>query len=257
MLAQDRKADEVIVVDDGSTDNTAERVHQYPEVHYLQQSNQGVSAARNAGIKTASGEWLAFLDSDDEWLPQKLRLQADEICKASQDNKEMLLCHSDEIWIRNGKRVNPMKKHAKTGGYIYTNCLPLCVISPSAVMIHRRVFETVGLFDVDLPACEDYDMWLRVCSKWPVLFVDQPLLKKYGGHSDQLSRQYPAMDRFRIRAMEKILRSGELSESYRRTTLEQLQTKFKIYRQGAIKHGNEEEAEALAARLGDLLREHH
>lgn len=244
---------EIIVVDDGSTDSTATRVKQYAEVSCLQQTNQGVSAARNTGIKAAQGDWIALLDSDDEWLPEKLGEQMQALQQPQVDQVEALICHCNEIWIRNGKRVNQMKKHAKAGGEIYTNCLPLCVISPSAAIIHRQVFETVGLFDTGLPACEDYDMWLRICSRMPVLYVDKPLLKKYGGHSDQLSHKYPAMDRFRIRAMEKIIRSGSLSPEQLQATRDQLQTKFRIFKQGAVKHGNTAEAEQMQQQLQDLL----
>lgn len=252
VLAQQFPPQEVIVVDDGSTDSTASLVQQYSGVTCLQQSNQGVSAARNTGIKAANSEWIALLDSDDEWLPEKLSEQR-EALQQQEESAQALVCHCDEIWIRNGKRVNPMKKHAKTGGNIYPNCLPLCVISPSAVMIHQQVFETIGLFDTGLPACEDYDMWLRVCSRLPVLYVDKPLLKKYGGHPDQLSHKYPAMDRFRIRAMEKIIRAGSLSPEHREMTLDQLRRKFRIFRQGAVKHGNIAEAEKLQHQIQDLL----
>ena len=252
VLAQRLPAQEIIVVDDGSSDATATLVKQYSDVTCLQQTNQGVSAARNAGIRAASSEWIALLDSDDEWLPEKLSEQHKALQQQG-NSAEALICHCDEIWIRNGKRVNPMKKHAKTGGEIYPNCLPLCVISPSAVMIHKQVFETIGLFDTDLPACEDYDMWLRVCARLPVLYVDKPLLKKYGGHSDQLSHKYPAMDRFRIRALEKIIRTGSLSPEHLQMTLDQLRTKFRIYQQGAIKHDNIAEAENMQQQIQDLL----
>ncbi len=253
VIAQEFPAHELIVVDDGSTDSSAAIAQQNPGVICLQQSNQGVSAARNAGIKAATGEWIAFLDSDDEWLPEKLREQKSALQTQATIHANPLICHCDEIWIRNGRRVNPMKKHKKTGGEIYSNCLPLCVISPSAVLIHKQVFDLVGLFDTELPACEDYDMWLRVCSLMPVLFVDKPLLKKYGGHSDQLSHKYPAMDRFRIKAMEKIIRSGSLTNTQQQQTLEQMEAKFRIFQKGAEKHNNNRQARELLQQIQDLL----
>ena len=233
---QIRLPEEVIVVDDGSTDDTEGLIRQqFPEVRYLQQENRGVSAARNRGIREAKGEWVAFLDSDDEWLPEKLDRQLD----ALREDSEFLLCHTNEIWIRRGKRVNPMKKHTKFGGFIFKNCLPLCVISPSSVLVHCSLFERVGLFDESLPACEDYDLWLRITSILPVLYLEEPLIMKYGGHADQLSHRHWGMDRFRIRALEKVIDSETLSGEDRRAAAKVLVEKIDIYLAGARKRGKE------------------
>ena len=244
---------EIIVVDDGSTDHTRELLaRHYPEVRYIFQQNQGISQARNTGITAASGEWLALLDSDDRWEPCKLEQQQ----AAIHANPGCKLCHSDEIWVRNGKRVNPMKKHAKHGGWIFRYCLPLCVISPSAVMIHRDIFSEIGLFDETLPACEDYDLWLRICAVYPVLYVDQPLIVKTGGHADQLSRRYWGMDRFRIQALEKILVTGVLDEQDHRAALETLLQKTAIIIQGAVKRGNHTLADSYRDKQHKYSRTH-
>ena len=233
--AQTLAPHEVIVVDDGSTDNTrALLASEFPEVRYIYQQNHGVSHARNTGIRAASGNWIALLDSDDRWKPDKLQRQQ----QALHANPAYKLCHSDEIWIRNGKRVNPMKKHAKHGGRIFRYCLPLCVISPSAALIQRALLTEVGLFDESLPACEDYDLWLRICARYPVLYVDQPLLIKTGGHADQLSRRYWGMDRFRIQALENILAAGVLDKQDHAAALQTLQEKLAIMIQGAEKRNN-------------------
>ena len=237
------------MVDDGSTDNTcALLASEFPEVRYIYQQNHGVSHARNTGIRAASGNWIALLDSDDRWKPDKLQRQQ----QALHANPAYKLCHSDEIWIRNGKRVNPMKKHAKHGGRIFRYCLPLCVISPSAALIQRALFTEVGLFDESLPACEDYDLWLRICARYPVLYVDQPLLIKTGGHADQLSRRYWGMDRFRIQALENILAAGVLDKQDHAAALQTLQEKLAIMIQGAEKRDNH----ILAGQYRDSLNKY-
>ena len=242
VLRQTHAPHEVIVVDDGSTDGTgSDLTRDYPEIVVLRQQNRGVSAARNAGIAQASGEWIAFLDSDDEWLPEKLQRQVDLVA----GDADAVLCHCDEIWIRDGKRVNPGKRHAKSGGRIFRACLPLCAISPSASLIRRTLFDDVGLFDEGLPACEDYDMWLRVCSRYPVHFVDEALVVKYGGHEDQLSRRYWGMDRWRIEALEKIINAGVLDAADREAAVKMLIEKIDVYLIGARKREKDDEVAAF------------
>lgn len=246
VLAQTRAADEIIIVDDGSTDGTATYLASLPPVcTILNQKNRGISAARNLAIGHANSEWLAFLDDDDEWLPEKLETQLAELDK----KPGYRLCHTEEIWIRHRQRVNAMHKHKKHGGWIYPHCLPLCVISPSAVMIHRDLFAAVGLFDTQLPACEDYDLWLRICAYYPVLFIDQALVTKYGGHADQLSHRHWGMDRFRILALEKMTQDSRLSPEYLELTLHMLAEKTTIYIKGAEKRNKVEEIQQLNHKL--------
>ena len=164
VMRQSYEPFEIIVIDDGSIDGTYELIKQSyssSQISIEKQINNGVSSARNKGVKLANGDWIAFLDSDDEWLENKLELQVREIKKS----KNFLICHTNEIWIRNGIRVNQMKKHQKYGGSIFEKCLDMCRISPSSVMINRCVFDEIGLFDESLIICEDYDMWLRITSK--------------------------------------------------------------------------------------------
>jgi len=235
VLRQTLVADEIIVVDDGSTDNTVSTLKSlHPEVKLIQQDNLGVSAARNTGISAARHDWIALLDSDDVWHENKLERLITELNNAP----EYLICHSDEIWIRDGVRVNQMNKHKKAGGHIFQHCLPLCAISPSAVMIHRSLFDEIGLFDETLPACEDYELWLRICSRYPVLFIDETLITKHGGHDDQLSRGYWGMDRFRIQALNKIVSASKLNDGDRDAAIKMMVNKINIYLAGAEKHGN-------------------
>jgi len=192
---QSLKPREIIVVDNASTDGTVAWLEQQPDIRLFQHTeNLGVSASRNTGIRQARSEWLAFLDSDDEWVENKLECQAVSLAVLP----ALRVNHTAETWIRNGKPVPVSIRLINRSGWIYRECLPLCVISPSSVVMHKSVFDRVGLFDEALPACEDYDLWLRVCALYPVGFVDEPLVVKYGGHEDQLSRQHWGMDRFRI-----------------------------------------------------------
>ena len=242
---------EIIIVDDGSTDDTRQLVERaFPKCHYLHQPNRGVSSARNLGIKTSRGEWIALLDSDDEWLPEKLANQL-KLLTGLPDHP---LCHTGEIWVRKGRRVNAMKKHAKSGGWIFFNCLPLCVISPSSVLIRRSLFDEIGLFDETLPACEDYDLWLRICSRHPVAYLETPQIVKYGGHTDQLSQKFWGMDRFRIRALEKIINSGAISGENLTLAASMLAHKAGILAKGAGKRGKSEEAESYLKLQSYYLR---
>ena len=234
--AQNSAADEIIVVDDGSEDDSAKLISQrFPRVRLIRQPNKGVSAARNTGIFAAKHDWIALLDSDDEWLPDKLQT----IRSCQRQHPHEVLFHSDEIWIRHGRRVNPMQKHVKHGGWIFNQCLPLCVISPSAAVLQRKVFDQLGGFDESLPACEDYDLWLRLCQRHPVFYIDRPLIRKYGGHQDQLSRRYWGMDRFRIRSLHRLLQQTELSQDQQQQTITMLVEKLQILLKGALKHDNQ------------------
>jgi glycosyltransferase involved in cell wall biosynthesis len=245
VLMQKNASFNVYVIDDGSTDKTREMIRErYPDqVRYFHQPNTGPAAARNVGIMNSTAPWLAFLDSDDEWLPKKLETQMHYF----EQNPSIKICQTEEQWIRNGVRVNPMKKHQKVSGWIFKECLSLCLISPSAVMIHRDIFKQVGEFDPAYAVCEDYELWLRITHQFEVGLIEKPLIKKYGGHKDQLSHALPAMDRFRIRALIKIIESGKLSKQNDADAKAELAKKIEIYNLGAEKRGKKEEAETLKA----------
>jgi glycosyltransferase involved in cell wall biosynthesis len=229
---------ELIVVDDGSTDETSQILEAYAgRLRVIRQANQGVSAARNRGIDIASGSLIALLDSDDIWLPEKLDVQV----AFFKNNTAALICQTEEIWIRNGLRVNPGKRHRKPSGMIFERSLELCLVSPSAVMVRRELFEEVGRFDESLPACEDYDLWLRVACRFPVHLIDKPLTVKRGGHADQLSRQ-PALDKFRIRSLVKLIEAGRLAPAQRDAAVIALRKKCAVYANGCLKRGRLEEA---------------
>ena len=233
---------EVLIIDDGSNDGTKEWVKEnFQDIKFIYQNNRGVSSARNKGIKYASGDWIAFLDSDDEWLPNKLYEQV----KAIELNPEINFFHTNEIWIRNGVRVNQMKKHKKYGGYIFEKCLDICRVSPSSSLIKKEIFDDIGMFDESLRVCEDYDLWLRIASKYPVVFLDTPLIYKYGGHGDQLSKVNDGIESYRIQSLEKIIKSSVLSNEQEFIAVNTLVQKMKIYAKGLEKRNKLTESQEI------------
>jgi glycosyltransferase involved in cell wall biosynthesis len=249
VLAQDFSDYELIVVDDGSDDRTPEILEAYKDqIAVIHQANRGVSAARNRGIAAAAGRLIAFLDSDDLWLPQKLSAQVNFFA----ENPDALICQTEERWVRNGMRVNPKKRHHKFSGMIFERSLALCLVSPSAVMIKKRLFDTVGVFDEDLPACEDYDLWLRISCRHPVHLIETPLIIKRGGHADQLSRA-PGLDKYRIRSLTKLLEGNYLTAPQKQAAIATLTGKCAVYAGGCRKRGREEEAKYYD-RLAEQLK---
>jgi len=235
VLSQSFKDFELIVVDDGSSDDTPHLISSYGDrIVSIRRERRGPSAARNRGVEAARAEFVAFLDSDDRWDKDKLKIQIG----AMENNPSYLISHTQEIWFRRGKLLNQKKKHQKYHGRIFSRCLPLCVVSMSTVMARKELFRKVGLFDEELPCCEDYDFWLRASVEYPFLLVDEPLTLKEGGRKDQVSYIYrTGMDRYRIKSLVKILSEpGLLSPRQRELTLEELKRKCRIYGEGCLKH---------------------
>jgi glycosyltransferase involved in cell wall biosynthesis len=220
---------EVIVVDDGSTDNTKAIQKDFPQICYIYKKNGGVSSARNVGVQHATSPWIAFLDSDDEWLPEKLSAQKE----FHQANTQCLVSYTDEIWIRNNQQVKIPQKFCKIGHDAFVENVKYCNIAPSSVMIHTKVFEDVGVFDESLEVCEDYDLWLRVTLKYPIALLDKKLIKKYAGHQEQLSFKHWGMDRFRVQTLHKIL---PYAHHKRELVIQTLLKKYEVLKKGAIKY---------------------
>jgi glycosyltransferase involved in cell wall biosynthesis len=240
---------ELIVVDDGSDDGTWRWLEAQPDLRGLRRERPGgPSAARNLGASAATGRYLAFLDSDDLFRPDKLARQIPLL----QADPALALCHSDELWLRNGRELRQLPKHAKRGGWIFEHCLPMCRVSPSAAVVRREVFEALGGFDEELEVAEDYELWLRLTCRYPVGFVAEPLTIKRGGHPDQLSERYGQIEKFRVEALRRVIERAPLSPEQHAAALAELERKCTIVAAGCRKRGRLAEArhyESLAGRL--------
>ncbi len=267
VVSQTLPASQILITDDGGsakrigalTERFWKENHQQtarlPAPVVLANDGHGISAARNTAIRLADFEWIAFLDDDDEWLPDKNFSQARALTMPTEHGAiksiknikndtgqstgkhTYRLCHTNEAWLRNGSPLNQLAKHRKSGGQIYERCLSMCRVSPSSVFLHRTLFKDYGLFDEKLPVCEDYDMWLRICAYEEVLYLPAPLVIKHGGHANQLSRKYWGIDRFRMRALAKMMQDRRLPADKRNATRQMLIEKIGILANGAQKRG--------------------
>jgi GT2 family glycosyltransferase len=251
VLAQSYRCFEIVLVDDGSTDGTSEKLREIDgPVRLIAQTNGGVSSARNRGVAVAQGKYVAFLDSDDLWLPKKLATQVEFL----DTHSNYQICQTEEVWLRRGVRVNPKKIHRKPSGDIFAPSLELCLVSPSAVMMTRELLVAMGGFDESLPVCEDYDLWLRIAVQCQVPLIPAPLVIKRGGHADQLSHSLWGLDRYRVLALQKLLRAG-LSGVKRQQALDALRRKVAILAHGAKKRGKAAEARAFEMVLTEFTQE--
>lgn len=230
VLNQNIQPYEIIVVDDGSTDNTKEVLQSFGDkIVTIYQKNSGVSVARNRGIKEAKGEWLALLDSDDIWLNKKLSTQI----SYHKNNPHIKISQTNEEWLRDGEVIKQPKKYKKKAGYIFKDILTHSTISPSTIVTSREIFDNIGYFDESLNVCEDYDLWLRVALKYEIGLIEEILTIKYGGHIDQLSTTTWGMNRFRVEALEKHIDS-EFKEDVLKVIIKKCQT----LKKGALKRDN-------------------
>ncbi len=239
VLSQSYLPEEIIVVDDCSTDGTPDILGSYGTKikHIRLHNNSGPSKARNEGIKYAGTEWIAFLDSDDCWEKDKLINQVGYLTRYP----FYRIMQSEEKWIRDGKRVNPCTHHKKPSGWIWEQSLERCLVSPSGVLITKSLLKRHGGFDESLPVCEDYDLWLKISRLHPVGLEPGLSVVKYGGHKDQLSQTYPAMDRFRVKSLFDLL-NEEPDPDFKRKIVHILEKKLKILIKGYEKRQNSSDA---------------
>ena len=242
VLAQIGFSGEIVVIDDGSTDNTETVMRSYVKkygIKYIMQENLGVSAARNRGIDAARYDYIAFLDSDDHWKKDKLAKQI----RFLKSNPSYEICHTREYWLRRGQHLNQKKIHIPRNGNIFNHCLELCAVGMSTVLTTKKLLFRFGRFDEKMICCEDYDLWLRVSSKIPFLLLPEQLTVKEGGREDQLSYIHRiGMDKYRIYAIQKLLDSQTLSEEQHDLALQMFKRKCLIYGKGCEKHGKVIEA---------------
>ena len=241
VLAQSAPAFELIVIDDGSTDGTSEneRLRRMSETVRIERiDHRGPAAARNRGVALARAPLIAFLDSDDLWSPTKLERQL----AFMRDNPGCAISQTSEIWIRNGRRVNPGHRHCKRAGDIFIDSLRTCLIGMSSVMIRAELFRSSGGFDEHMTTAEDYDLWLRILIDHEAGLLDEPLVTRRGGHPDQTSATTPALDRFRVLALAKLLADNRLSPARRTSVVEVLAEKCRIYARGLRRRARIDEA---------------
>jgi len=245
VLAQTGARFELIVIDDGSTDGTlddlkrlAAGAREDPIVIEII-AHSGPAAARNRGVELARAPLIAFLDSDDRWRAGKLERQL----AFMREHPKCVISQTQELWIRDGRRVNPGRRHLKRGGDIFIDSLRVCLISPSATMMRTDLFRTKGGFDPSMAACEDYDLWLRILVNHEAGLLDEEaLVERRGGHPDQLSATTPALDRFRILALAKLLAYERLSDARRDAVSAVLAEKCRIHAKGLARRSRVEDA---------------
>jgi glycosyltransferase involved in cell wall biosynthesis len=239
---------EVIVVDDGSTDGTWEDLACHglqpggEAIRAVRTERRGPAAARNRGMAIARGSLIAFLDSDDLWKPAKLARQS----QFMRDNPDCAISQTGEIWMRGGRRLNPGRRHRKRSGDIFIDSLRTCLISPSAVILRRELLDEAGDFDEDMAACEDYDLWLRILLRHHAGLLEKPLTIRRAGHPGQLSATVPALDRFRILALAKLLADASLGAGRRAAAAEVMAEKCLVYGKGLARRSRHNAAAFFA-----------
>jgi glycosyltransferase involved in cell wall biosynthesis len=193
VLEQTYSPVEVIVVDDGSTDNTRECLVPYKDrIRYIYQSNGGLSKARNHGINEAQGDLIAFLDADDQWLPEKLQKQ----WECLRENPDTPFVHTDlyRLYEPSGSIVHKYRDRKRFSGYCYNEFFWGNAVIPSTVLVTRQCLEEIGQFDEEIrgASTQDLDLWIRIARCFPLSYLDEPLVL-YREHPTNASRNQRMM----------------------------------------------------------------
>jgi glycosyltransferase involved in cell wall biosynthesis len=250
VTAQRGASFEVIVVDDGSSDGTWDDLAaRRDDIRAVRTERRGPAAARNRGLAIARGALIAFLDSDDLWMPEKLARQS----LFMRNHPDCAVSQTGETWLRDGRRVNPGRRHRKRPGDIFADALRTCLISPSAAILRRELLDEVGGFDEDMTACEDYDLWLRVLARHEAGLLDEALTVRRAGHPGQLSATVAALDRFRILSLAKLLGEGSLDAARRAAIAAVMAEKCLVYGKGLVRRGRLDDAAFFAATAQSAL----
>lgn len=219
---------ELHIIDDGSRDGTWMHLlsklpgwkgkltsfgRNQKSIQVHQTEHRGVSEARNFGIKKAEGEWIAFLDSDDTWSPEKLNKQME----FHKNYPEFLFSQTKEVWNKKGNLLEPKGKYQKISGNFLKESLDLCMVTCSSFFSNKQALDQMGQFRTELPVCEDYDLWNRILlTGHSIGLLSENLMVRYGGHDDQLSNQYQALERFRLYSLlltrEEFVQKGKWEE---------------------------------------------
>lgn len=203
ILTQTVAVDEVIVVDDGSVDKTREVAESFgPRVRCISQANKGAAGARNCGIRSATGEWIALLDSDDDWVPNKIERQLEAV----RQHPECDFIYSDAtVILPDGSTAENFQADKEAPcGWVFDHLLQSCFVNGSTVMARRSALMEAGLFNESLRCAEDYDLWLRVSRRHQFWFVPEPLAF-YERQAESLTRNDAVMAASQIAVLEPIL----------------------------------------------------
>lgn len=241
---------ECIVYDDGSTDGSYDAASSIVDerLKVLTGRNRGVSTARNRAVEESKGEFIAFLDSDDLWLPEKLSRQIEYM-----ESGNYLISHTDEAWMRNGRRVKKGKRNRKIEGWIFKESLATCLISPSCTVISRKVWDECGCFDEKMPAYEDFDLWIRICMKYPVGLINDELTIRNGGREDQLTSRIGYPDLYRIYSMLKLLKYSGLPRVRRNEIEDEIERKLGYFCSGSLKRGKQQDADVVQKTVRQVM----
>lgn len=198
---------EIVAVDDGSKDRSIQILEQYPgRIHVVKQTNAGAAVARNRGVQEAKGKWVAFLDADDLWTPDKVQRQL-EACSG------YAWSHTDSVFVggvNDGRKDSDFTK--KHQGQILEQLICSNFIGTSTLMIQRQVFLDAGGFDESLRSIQDWELWIRIARQHPIGFVDAPLMK-YRVHAVSASRSTRKTLPNHLKVIDKVFAIGGPAEA--------------------------------------------